>query len=534
MVTSGPPTSYQPDPEDNLGPQTLTPWEGTHVALLTEPPPGGGAYDPAVITRILNALDGAYEVYAQFTGATPSPFVTYDGKLSIAVLPDNSQYNFAAHGYLGLTGIEIQQAYFDAMYNDAQNNQYDQALFYELGRNFWFFKPELGDDPFATGFAIAGRFISMDVAGLAGGPFNGAPFNTFKGETLDALNAAFFSNPAYTLADTLEANVVPANTSNSSVADFAGSLLYRVYDDFGLNGYTAFYHALKNQPVANTPADAVANFIHAASQATGVDYGFLDKPAGVAYLVGTAGDDRLVATTGGPILAYDGDDTVQGSPGADSIFGGGGGDLLHGGGGADLVIGGAGADSLDDAGAGPDTLFGGDGADSISGGPGFNQVNGNKGDDTIVGHSRSGDWLSGGQGDDIIDASGSTGHNILNGNLGNDTITGDDSGDTLRGGQGDDTIHGGAGADAIHGDLGNNTLAGGGGADSFYAGAGAARDVITDFHQSEGDRVLVGAGLTYTTAQVNGDVEVDVSNGDVIVLQNTQLQALSAGWIVSA
>jgi len=198
------------------------------------------------------------------------------------------------------------------------------------------------------------------------------------------------------------------------------------------------------------------------------------------------------------------------------------------------LIGGAGADNLVGVMGAANYIRGGDGADTITGGDGFNDVNGNKGDDVIIGRSRTGDWLLGGQGNDQIDASGSGGHNILNGNIGADTVTGGNFGDVLRGGQGDDVIRGGAGSDLIFGDLGNNAIAGGAGADTFRNGAGPARDVISDFNLAEGDRVQVDPGLTYAASQVNADVEVAVSNGDVIVLQNTNLSALGSGWVVQA
>ena len=178
-----------------------------------------------------------------------------------------------------------------------------------------------------------------------------------------------------------------------------------------------------------------------------------------------------------------------------------------------------------------DTLFGGAGNDSILAGSGYNRVNGNTGDDTIVGKSATGDWLLGGQGNDSIDASHSTGHNILNGNLGADTLHGGSGGDSLRGGQGDDVIVGGAGGDWISGDLGNNTLTGGGGADTFHAGAGT--DVVTDFTQ--GDHVQIDSGVNYTASQVNADVHIDLANGGHMILQNTTLTSLgpASGWIIS-
>jgi Ca2+-binding RTX toxin-like protein len=175
-------------------------------------------------------------------------------------------------------------------------------------------------------------------------------------------------------------------------------------------------------------------------------------------------------------------------------------------------------------------LFGGGGDDSLVGGAGFNRINGNQGADTIAGHSTVGDWLLGGQGDDLIDASASSGHNILNGNLGNDTLIGGSGADTLRGGQGDDVIHAGAGNDWISGDLGNNTLYGGQGMDTFAAGAG--HDVVNGWHA--GDHVLVGAGVTWTVSQVNADVHVGLSTGGEIDLIGVQASALPSGWIGAA
>jgi len=183
---------------------------------------------------------------------------------------------------------------------------------------------------------------------------------------------------------------------------------------------------------------------------------------------------------------------------------------------------------------GRNTLFGGDGADHIFGGSNFNQVNGNKGEDVITGKSQVGDWLLGGQGNDQVDAHASSGHNLINGNMGSDALTGGSGGDTLRGGQGDDVVVGGSGADWISGDLGNDTLTGGGGADTFQATAGTGFDRITDFHQSEGDRLHLSAGTTYTVSQVGADTVVNTSHGDQMILSNLQASSLSSGWIFAS
>ena len=209
---------------------------------------------------------------------------------------------------------------------------------------------------------------------------------------------------------------------------------------------------------------------------------------------GTSGNDNLTAAAGVQVEGLAGNDTLTGGSGAD-------------------------------------TLFGGDGDDRIVGGTAFNQVNGNKGQDTIVGASHVGDWLLGGQGNDQIDAHASNGHNIINGNLGSDSLTGGSGGDTLRGGQGDDLIVGGAGRDWISGDRGSDTLTGGGGADTFHQFAGGGTSLITDFHISEGDHILLDAGSSYTRAQQGADVVVSLTGGGQLILQNTQLSSLGDGWI---
>lgn len=228
--------------------------------------------------------------------------------------------------------------------------------------------------------------------------------------------------------------------------------------------------------------------------------------------LGVAGSSITTASwVGDTLLGGVGDETMVGQNGDDSMAGGGGNDQI-------------------DGGDGSNTLFGGDGDDSIAGGSGFDRVNGNVGDDTVVGHSAVGDWLSGGQGQDTIDASASTGNNIINGNLGNDTIIGGSGADSLRGGQGDDVIHAGSGNDWITGDLGTNTIFGGQGLDTVRASAG--HDIVNGWHA--GDRVEFASGLTYTVTQVNADVHINFSNGGEIDLIGVQKPSLPSGWIVSA
>jgi Ca2+-binding RTX toxin-like protein len=199
-----------------------------------------------------------------------------------------------------------------------------------------------------------------------------------------------------------------------------------------------------------------------------------------------------------------------------------------------LVVGTAGADAtLTNLATftGGVAMFGSFGDDVLKAGAGQAVLQGNQGDDTLVAGAGS-DTLFGGQGSDFIDASRSTGHNLVNGNLGDDTLISGSGGDTLRGGQGDDVIHGGSGHDWLSGDRGANTLTGGAGPDTFHAGLG--NDVVTDFNAADGDRVQLDLGTVYTASQVGADVEIDLTGGGRMVLQNVQLSTLPPGWIFEA
>lgn len=247
---------------------------------------------------------------------------------------------------------------------------------------------------------------------------------------------------------------------------------------------------------------------------------------GETVVGGNAPDNILIATSPhSSITGGSSDDFIVGSQGPDTLIGGAGNDHII---------------SNTDSFALPwiGVEYGGYGNDTIEGSAfGNDLINGNQGDDSINGRGGN-NTLLGGQGNDFIDAGiyGSRG-NIVNGNLGNDTITSHynssyQNHDTLRGGQGDDLIIGNRG-DWIAGDLGSNTLTGGQSADTFCAGAG--HDLVTNFSTAGGDRVLLLApGVTYSTSQVGADVEINFSNGGQMVLQNTQMSSLGAGWITNA
>ncbi|WP_238308628.1 calcium-binding protein, partial [Methylorubrum suomiense] len=440
---------------------TLYPWLGRNVALLT----ASNFLDGSVMEQIINKLDDGYDIYAQITGREPNPYLVYSGIASIAQVPSAFKGGASAIGYLGFTGIEITNAPFNKLYDEVSaSNTFDQTLFYELGRNFWFYGDQLGAfDPFVTGFAIVNRFISMQEAGVSGSTFNGLTFDEFKISILEDLIQTFLSGSSYTIANTLGVyQGVPSN-NGWGAADLAASVLYQVFEDFGIEAYSNFYRKLALLPAASTQVDAFNNLVVAATQATGFDYGFLDKPAGISYITGGRASDSLFADgSGNPVFGFAGNDVIGGTAESDRLFGDSGDDALLGAAGIDNLVGGA----------GNDILFGGDDDDRLAGGAGDDTLEGGTGADLLVGGLGNDTYVvdnafdivieTDGQGADIVQSSVSfymsgqelenltlTGSAAING-TGNsiaNTITGNSGANILNGLVGADTMIGGAGSD---------------------------------------------------------------------------------------
>jgi Ca2+-binding RTX toxin-like protein len=197
--------------------------------------------------------------------------------------------------------------------------------------------------------------------------------------------------------------------------------------------------------------------------------------------------------------------------------------------GDDTILGGAGADNIY-GGEGRNYLRGGEGADKVQGGANFDDINGNQGSDTLSG-GEGADWVVGGQDNDFL--FGEDGNDIVYGNRGDDVCYGGNGSDTVRGGQGNDVVFGGVGDDWLFGDRGNDTIAGGWGADTFVSFGDAGVDLVVDFDISQGDRVVIEAGTTYTFQQSGVDVVINMSGGGQLILAETALGSLGAGWIVS-
>ncbi len=258
--------------------EMLTPWQGGSVTVLVEP---GTSRDPRVMTRLVGALDRAWSYYAESTHRVPATNAyTLNGRDMVAEVSSVSclSGHAAACTYPGADGTEILNQYFEDGYNEiAQHDLYDQALYYELGRSFWFWSPQLAfkppdqGDTVVTGFAVWMRFRSMAAAGLSGAPFNRTtPFPTFQSE-VEGLSARYESNPSLTFSGTLAQDKSP-DPSFGGGTDFWASLMMQLAARHGGDTFVSrFWKAVDREPAASSTAGAVTNWERAASYAACAD-----------------------------------------------------------------------------------------------------------------------------------------------------------------------------------------------------------------------------------------------------------------------
>ena len=251
----------------------LKPWFGSNVCVLASTT---NQFNPTVMSNILAALDKAWSFYAAATGHQPNSWdpTTLYGRDTIAEVTNTCG---AGCSYIGFTGTEILIPYFDILYNGvASANQYDQVLFYEFGRNFWFYGNQLAylspdNDPVTTGFAVYMRFLSMDAAGVAGGPFGGYSFQTFCTSVTNLIDL-YITNSTLNWSNTFRVGHAPSNPLNLGTTDLIASLLMRIGRDFGSPTFGLdFWKQVELRPTAATTQAAVDNFVLAACAAVNLN-----------------------------------------------------------------------------------------------------------------------------------------------------------------------------------------------------------------------------------------------------------------------
>jgi hypothetical protein len=218
-------------------------------------------------------LDSAYAYYADITGQSPEGKL-YNGKLTIAQVPGTCG---AGCGYLGASGIEILDYFMDWIHglHTIDNNRDHHIYYYELGRNFWFFSPQLTYSSYGsavTGFAIHSQFGAMQRAGVTR-PFdiNSVSWTVYESELRQQFSA-YLSDTTKSFSNTLQigswTSPTPTRFGGFNHQDLFASMLFRLQDAYGGDAFIrAFWRAVRIRPAATSIQDAVDNLVLSASQA---------------------------------------------------------------------------------------------------------------------------------------------------------------------------------------------------------------------------------------------------------------------------
>ncbi len=252
----------------NDPPQSLTPWPGRHTAFLTR----SATLNLDVMSRLVNVADGTYEFYEEATGRRPGLLLHYNGLATVAEVTNSCG---AGCGYLGATGIELSGGLFNLYYTGVRDqNQYDQTLFYEFGRNFYIYDGKIRyseniADPIAapagqsgwigTGYAVHMRFAAMEALGVAGAPFGPWTFPQFRA-SVEAMVDVYQTNLSLSFTNTLLVNTPPPGTQGSTT-DFYASFMLRLAKWYGRDFHVRAYREIGARPNAVTTQDAVDNWI---------------------------------------------------------------------------------------------------------------------------------------------------------------------------------------------------------------------------------------------------------------------------------
>jgi hypothetical protein len=242
---------------------------GRNMALLLDP---ARSVDQSVTERVRTALDQAWGYHVDFSGRTPTPYRNHAGKTTVAEVAESA---FRA----GFAGVEVAPSSVSLLLSEARRDRYNQAAFFVMARNFWFYEAPLGKiSAFQTGFAHLQRFHSMDAAGVTGAPWDDTlDFDHYRRSIVIEMLARYLADSTLTWENTLGADKGPANPHGWGAGELAAGFLHRIRRDHGEAGYRRFWRMMRDAPAAESAKEAASRFVQIARLATGTDYRGLFK-----------------------------------------------------------------------------------------------------------------------------------------------------------------------------------------------------------------------------------------------------------------
>lgn len=181
-------------------------------------------------------------------------------------------------GRVGLPGIEIQTDKFRKIYYEyGRSKKFDSIIFYELGRNFWFYDRQLAcseigiSNAMRTGFAVFMRNICVDKLSINADSINQIDYSTYLYD-LKNIFYQYSADTSLNISKVLIDGMLPDVSEDFEVtgSNFWASLLFFLYEQkgFGDGWLNSIWREISERPIAENETDILNNFYSACTSAT--------------------------------------------------------------------------------------------------------------------------------------------------------------------------------------------------------------------------------------------------------------------------
>ena len=181
-------------------------------------------------------------------------------------------------GRIGFPGIEIQTGKFLKIYNSyTKYKKFDSLIFYELGRNFWFYDDQLTcsvsgiSNAIRTGFAVFMRNICVDKLSIDADSINQVDYSTYLYD-LKNIFYQYSADTSLNISKVLIYGMLPDVSEYFEVtgSNFWASLLFFLYEQkgFGDGWLNSIWREISKRPIAENETDILNNFYSACTSAT--------------------------------------------------------------------------------------------------------------------------------------------------------------------------------------------------------------------------------------------------------------------------